>query len=138
MNTILTVAVSMIGLAMGGTSSQRLRRDLPVLGTQFYQLRAAEEADRQFVLHGRNQPSELLYMEDVVQPGSSGVLEKELAEWGVCILDNNILGVRDGTALTNRSFVTVHPETVDSKYEVASDDGECRPSHGVNRVNVGF
>ena len=54
MNTILTVAVSMIGLAMGGTSSQRLRRDPPVLGTQFYQLRAAEEADRQIVLHGRN------------------------------------------------------------------------------------
>ena len=77
-------------------------------------------------------------MEDVVQPGSSSVLEKELAEWGVFILDNNILGVEDGSALTKRSFVTVHPETVDGEYEVAFDDGECRPSHGVNRANVGF
>jgi hypothetical protein len=62
------------------------------------------------VLHGRNQSSELLYMSNVLRPGSTNVLEGELAEWGVFVLDNNVLDVRDGSALTEQSFVAVYPE----------------------------
>ena len=66
-------------------------------------------------------------MSDVLRPGSTNVLEGEMAEWGVFILDNNILDVRDGSALTARSFVGVHPEVEGGPYELALHDGE-RPT----------
>jgi hypothetical protein len=50
-----------------------------------------------------------------------------MAEWGVFILDNNILDVRDGSALTARSFVGVYPEVEGGPYELALHDGE-RPT----------
>lgn len=98
--------------------------------TNTWELHAAEDGDRQVVLHGRNQSSELLYMSDVLHPGSADVLEGELAEWGVFILDNNVLDVKDGSALTERSFVAVHPEVEDDYSEIALYDGKCCNSGG--------
>lgn len=98
--------------------------------TNTWELHVAEDGDRQVVLHSRNQSSELLYMSDVLRPGSTDVLEGELAEWGVFILDNNVLDVRDGSALTERSFVAVHPEAEGGVYEIALYDGKCFPSSG--------
>ncbi|KAF1830024.1 PCI-domain-containing protein [Decorospora gaudefroyi] len=92
--------------------------------TNTYELHAAEDGDRQVVLRGRNQSGELLYMDDVFRPGSFGIPDGQLIEWGVFILDNNMLGVKDGSALTRRSFVAVHPETADGGYELALYNGE--------------
>jgi hypothetical protein len=75
------------------------------------------------VLRGREESGELLYMDDVLYPSVSG---GELIEWGVFIMDGNVLGVRDGSALTRRSFVAVHPEAEGGTYEVALYDGEFR------------
>jgi hypothetical protein len=91
--------------------------------TNTYELHAAEDADRQIVLRGRDGLGELLYMDDVRHPSVSG---GELIEWGVFVMDNNVLGVRDGSALTRRSFVAVHPEAGGVTYEVALYDGEFR------------
>jgi hypothetical protein len=74
--------------------------------TNTWKLHAAEDDNRQVVMHDRNQSDQLLYMSDVLRPGSTNVLERELVDWGVFILDNKILDVRDGSALTDRSFVT--------------------------------
>jgi hypothetical protein len=48
-----------------------------------------------------------------------------LAERRIFILYNNILDIGDGNALTERSFVTVHPEVEGGAYELALQDGEC-------------
>jgi hypothetical protein len=60
-------------------------------------------------------------MEDVLRPS---VYDGELVEWGVFILDDNVLGVRDGSALTRRSFVAVPPELGGDAYELALYHGE--------------
>ena len=97
--------------------------------TNTWELHAAEDADRQVALRGRDQLGELLYMDDVLRPSVS---DGELVEWGVFIMDGNILGVKDGSALTRRSFVAVHPEVNGEAYELALYDGKCQNSEYQN------
>jgi hypothetical protein len=91
--------------------------------TNTYELHTAEDADSQVVLRGRGLNGELLYLDEVLHPSIS---DGELVEWGVFVLDGNILGVKDGSALTRRSFVAVYPKIDGGAYELALYDGESR------------
>ena len=51
-----------------------------------------------------------------------GIPDGTLMEWATFTLDNDVLGVKDGSALTNRTFVAVQST---GGYSLAFYDGKC-------------
>lgn len=73
---------------------------------------------RQIALRGPS--GVLLYMVDVTNPTSDST-GGQLMEWATFTTDNNVLGVKDGSTLTNRTFVAVRG--ADGGYGLALYDG---------------
>jgi hypothetical protein len=75
---------------------------------------------RQLALQGSS--GALLYLVDVTNPSSDDIPGGQLMEWATFTMDNNVLGVKDGSTLTNRTFVAVTGE--DGGYGLALYDGK--------------
>ncbi|KAL5408464.1 hypothetical protein PMIN06_003050 [Paraphaeosphaeria minitans] len=60
---------------------------------------------RQVALAGDD--SALLYLTDATNPSAGNILGGQLMEWATFTTEGNVLGVKDGSALTNRTFVAV-------------------------------
>lgn len=74
---------------------------------------------RQVALRGAN--GVLLYLVDVTNPSTDNIPGGQLMEWATFTTDSNVLGVKDGSTLTNRTFVAV--TATDGSYGVALYDG---------------
>lgn len=77
---------------------------------------------RQVALRGPS--GVLLYMVDVTSPSSDTIPSGQLMEWATFTLDNNILGVKDGSTLTTRTFVAVQGTESGGAVTLALYDGE--------------
>ncbi|KAF2876402.1 hypothetical protein BDV95DRAFT_615074 [Massariosphaeria phaeospora] len=68
---------------------------------------AVHNADdtRQVALQGPN--GTLLYVVDVTMPNTGSIPGGQLMEWATFTMDNNVLGVKDGSTLANRTFAAV-------------------------------
>ncbi|KAF2749809.1 hypothetical protein M011DRAFT_277135 [Sporormia fimetaria CBS 119925] len=75
---------------------------------------------RQVALRGPS--GVLLYVVDVQSPNAGTIPGGQLMEWGTFTMDNNVLGVKDGSTLTNRTFVAV--QGTGSDYGLAFYDGK--------------
>lgn len=79
---------------------------------------------RQVALRGPN--GVLLYLVDVTNPRSDTIPSGQLMEWATFTMDNNVLGVNDGSTLKSRTFVAV--QGTGSSYTLALYDGKLRGS----------
>lgn len=72
----------------------------------------------------------LLFLNDATNPSTDTIPKGTLMEWATFTMDNNVLGVKDGSALTNRTFVAVGSS---GSYSLALYDGELPEvrDHGV-------
>ena len=75
---------------------------------------------RQVALLGPN--GILLSLVDFTNPNTGSIPSGQLMEWATFTNDNNVLFVKDGSTLTNRTFVAV--KGTGSDYTVALYDGE--------------
>jgi hypothetical protein len=78
---------------------------------------------RQLALSGPD--GVLLYLVDVTNPNGNAIPGGQLMEWATFTTDNNVLGVKDGSTLTNRTFAAV--KGTDGTYQVALYDGKSDP-----------
>jgi hypothetical protein len=90
--------------------------------TGTYAIHNADDT-RQIALRGAN--GVLLYLVDVTNPSSDTVPGGQLMEWATFTTDNNVLGVKDGSTLPNRTFVAVRG--TGTTYTVALYDGKWSP-----------
>ena len=74
---------------------------------------------RQVALQGPN--GTLLYVIDVTNASTANIPGGQLMEWATFTIDNNQLGVKDGSTLVNRTFVAV--QGADNGYGLAFYDG---------------
>lgn len=75
---------------------------------------------RQIALQGPD--GVLLYMVDVKSPNATTIPSGYLMEWATFTMEGNVVGVNDGSALENRTFVAV--KDADSEtYTLALYDG---------------
>ena len=81
---------------------------------------------RQVALQGTN--GILLNVVDATNPSSSNIPAGQLMEWATFTIDNNVLGVKDGSTLTNRTFVAV--KGTGSDYTLAFYDGQYASESG--------
>ena len=88
--------------------------------TNTYAIHNADDT-RQVALQGSS--SYLLNVVDVTNPSSDKIPGGQLMEWATFTLDNNVLGVKDGSTLTNRTFAAV-PASGGSGYNLAFYDGK--------------
>lgn len=77
---------------------------------------------RQVALRGSS--SALLYLVDVTNPSSDNIPGGQLMEWATFTMTDNVLGVKDGSVLPNRTFVAVRG--ADGGYGLALHDGKRR------------
>jgi hypothetical protein len=84
---------------------------------------------RQVALRGAN--GALLYMVDVTNPNTGSIPGGQLMEWATFTMDNNVLGVNDGSTLKNRTFAAVRG--TGTTYTLALYDGELRARRGCRR-----
>jgi hypothetical protein len=75
---------------------------------------------RQIALQGET--GVLLYLVDATSPNTDKIPKGQLMEWATFTTDSNLLGVKDGSTLTNRTFVGV--KAADNSYTLALYDGE--------------
>jgi hypothetical protein len=75
---------------------------------------------RQVALRGAN--GALLYMVDVTNPNTGSIPGGQLMEWATFTMDNNVLGVNDGSTLKSRTFAAVRG--TGTTYTLALYDGE--------------
>ncbi|KAF1845907.1 uncharacterized protein K460DRAFT_338639 [Cucurbitaria berberidis CBS 394.84] len=72
--------------------------------TNTYAFHNADDT-RQLALRGPD--GTLLYLVDVTNPRSDTIPGGQLMEWATFTMDNNVLGVSDGSTLKNRTFAAV-------------------------------
>lgn len=84
---------------------------------------------RQVALQGPD--GVLLYVVDVTSPNSNNIHGGQLMEWATFTIDNNQLGVKDRSTLTNRTWVAVQGS--DGGYGIALYDGERIPCRADRR-----
>lgn len=87
--------------------------------TSTYAIHNADDT-RQIALQGTD--GVLLYLIDATNPSSDNIPKGQLMEWATFTMDNNVLGVKDGSTLTNRTFVAVKGS--DNGYGLALYDGK--------------
>jgi hypothetical protein len=75
---------------------------------------------RQVALRGPD--GTLLYLVDVTNPTSGNIPGGQLMEWATFTMDNNVLGVSDGSTLKNRTFAAV--QGTGTTYTLALYDGK--------------
>jgi hypothetical protein len=75
---------------------------------------------RQIVLQGASAP--LLYLLDATNPRTDTIPKGQLMEWATFTTDGNVLGVKDGSTLTSRTFAAV--KQTDGSYTLALYDGK--------------
>lgn len=72
--------------------------------TNTYAFHNADDT-RQLALRGAN--GTLLYLVDVTNPRSDNIPGGQLMEWATFTMDNNVVGVNDGSTLKSRTFAAV-------------------------------
>ncbi|KAJ4370453.1 hypothetical protein N0V83_004971 [Neocucurbitaria cava] len=82
---------------------------------------------RQLALRGTN--GTLLYLVDVTNPNSGNIPGGQLMEWATFTMDNNVLGVNDGSTLKSRTFGVVGGE-------LALYDGVTNTTQGVTPLTL--
>lgn len=87
--------------------------------TKTYAFHNADDT-RQIALRGSS--GVLLNLVDVTNPSTDTIPGGQLMEWATFTMDNNVLGVKDGSTLPNRTFVGVRAS--DGSYGVALYDGK--------------
>ena len=87
--------------------------------TSTYAVHNADDT-RQVALQGEN--GILLYLVDATNPSTDKIPKGQLMEWATFTTDANVLGVKDGSTLTNRTFVAVKGSG--TSYTLALYDGE--------------
>jgi hypothetical protein len=75
---------------------------------------------RQVALRGPS--GVLLSLVDVTNPNTGSIPGGQLMEWATFTMDNNVLGVNDGSTLKSRTFVAV--KGTGTTYTLALYDGE--------------
>jgi hypothetical protein len=79
---------------------------------------------RQLALRGPD--GTLLYLVDVTNPNAGNIPGGQLMEWATFTMDNNVLGVNDGSTLKSRTFAAVRG--TETTYNLALYDGELEMS----------
>ncbi|KAF2645768.1 hypothetical protein P280DRAFT_513655 [Massarina eburnea CBS 473.64] len=87
---------------------------------------------RQIVLQGSS--SALLYLLDATDPRTDTIPKGQLMEWATFTKDNNVLGVKDGSTLTNRTFAAV--KQTDGSYTLALYDGASTVDADISPVTL--
>jgi hypothetical protein len=98
--------------------------------TSTYAFHNADDT-RQVALQGTS--GALLYVVDVTNPSGSNIPGGQLMEWATFTMDNNVLGVKDGSTLTNRTFVAV--QGTGSAYTVALYDGKLHSRRSIPQAD---
>ncbi|KAH7069448.1 hypothetical protein FB567DRAFT_507812 [Paraphoma chrysanthemicola] len=87
---------------------------------------------RQLALRGPD--GVLLYLIDVTNPNAGNIPGGQLMEWATFTMDNNILGVNDGSTLKNRTFVAV--SGTGASYTLALYDGVSSTTQAITPVTL--
>jgi hypothetical protein len=99
--------------------------------TSTYAFHNADDT-RQVALQGPN--GVLLYLVDVTNPSSTNIPGGQLMEWATFTIDSTVLGVKDGSTLTNRTFVAV--QGTDGGYGLALYDGASNTTQNIFPVTL--
>ncbi|KAF2854833.1 hypothetical protein T440DRAFT_464965 [Plenodomus tracheiphilus IPT5] len=102
--------------------------------TGTWSLHAAEDDTRQIALRGTD--SVLLYAVDLTTSTNFTIPGGVLIEWGTFTMDNNVVGVNDGSALKNRTFVAV--QGTGSTYNIALYDGVSNTTQSITPLTLNF
>ncbi|KAF2797795.1 hypothetical protein K505DRAFT_405544 [Melanomma pulvis-pyrius CBS 109.77] len=86
---------------------------------------------RQVALQGKD--SVLLNVIDVTNPNTDIIPGGTLMEWATFTMDGNVLGVKDGSTLTNRTFVAIQAT---GGYNLAFYDGASNTTTAVNPITL--
>ncbi|KAF2178584.1 PCI-domain-containing protein [Zopfia rhizophila CBS 207.26] len=87
---------------------------------------------RQVALQGAD--GVLLYAVDITNPSTTSIPSGQLMEWATFTIDNNNLGVKDGSTLTNRTFVAVRGS--DGGYGLALYDGASNTTQNITPITL--
>ncbi|KAF2033743.1 hypothetical protein EK21DRAFT_32834, partial [Setomelanomma holmii] len=87
---------------------------------------------RQLALQGPN--GTLLYLVDATNPSSDDILTGQLMEWATFTVDNNVLGVNDGSTPKNRTFAAV--KGAGTSYTLALYDGVSSTTQTISPVTL--
>ncbi|KAF9730661.1 hypothetical protein PMIN04_001729 [Paraphaeosphaeria minitans] len=95
---------------------------------------AVHNADdtRQLALQGSN--GILLSLVDATNPTTDSIPKGTLMEWATFTMDNNVLFVKDGSTLANRTFVAV--KVSGSDYSIALYDGASTTTSTITPVTI--
>ncbi|KAF2658247.1 hypothetical protein K491DRAFT_766703 [Lophiostoma macrostomum CBS 122681] len=138
-STTTTVSGQWLALATGST--QYSLATAQTAATKFFTNKydatgtyAFHNADdtRQVALQGTN--GTLLYVVDVTNPSSGTIPAGQLLEWATFTTDSNVLGVKDGSTLTNRTFVAV--QGTGNAYTVALYDGASNTTAKITPITL--
>ncbi|KAF2112824.1 hypothetical protein BDV96DRAFT_601652 [Lophiotrema nucula] len=99
--------------------------------TSTYSFRNTDDT-RQVALQGPN--GTLLYVVDITNPSTSTIPSGQLMEWGTFTIDNNNLGVKDGSTLVNRTWVGVKGS--DGGYGLALYDGGSNTTQSITPLTL--
>ncbi|KAF2281033.1 uncharacterized protein EI97DRAFT_429116 [Westerdykella ornata] len=98
--------------------------------TGTYAIHNADDT-RQIALQGPT--GVLLYLVDVTNPRTDTIPGGQLMEWATFTTDNNVLGVKDGSTLTNRTFVAVKNS---GGYGLALYDGASNTTETISPLTI--
>ncbi|PSN65374.1 hypothetical protein BS50DRAFT_555953 [Corynespora cassiicola Philippines] len=87
---------------------------------------------RQIALQGSD--GSLLYLVDITNPNENNIPGGQLMEWATFTMDNNVLGVKDGSILQNRTFVAARG--TGSGYTLALYDGASTVSVSITPITL--
>jgi hypothetical protein len=87
---------------------------------------------RQVALQGPD--GVLLYLVDAQSPTQTTIPGGQLMEWATFTTDNNLLGVKDGSTLPNRTFVAVRGS--DGGYGIALYDGASNTTQAISPITL--
>ncbi|KAF2678233.1 hypothetical protein K458DRAFT_317287 [Lentithecium fluviatile CBS 122367] len=99
--------------------------------TGTYALHNADDT-RQVALQGES--GVLLYLVDATSPSTDKIPKGQLMEWATFTTDNNVLGVKDGSTLTNRTFVAV--KGTGTSYTLALYDGASTTTQTITPLTI--
>ncbi|KAF2474843.1 uncharacterized protein BDR25DRAFT_384233 [Lindgomyces ingoldianus] len=99
--------------------------------TSTYAFHNADDT-RQIALQGPD--GVLLYLVDITNPSSTNIPSGQLMEWATFTMDSNTLGVKDGSTLTNRTFVAVKGS--DGGYSLALYDGASTTTQNITPITL--
>ncbi|ORY09306.1 hypothetical protein BCR34DRAFT_568667 [Clohesyomyces aquaticus] len=127
----LKTGASTYSLASASSAAAKFWVDL-YKPTGTYAVHNADDT-RQIALRGPD--GTLLTLVDITNPSTDNIPSGQLMEWATFTMDANVLGVKDGSTLTNRTFVAISGS---GGYTVALYDGASTVTQNIVPITLNW